>query len=139
MCGILGKVDFKKSVNINDFNKSLDMIKHRGPDVANVIKVPQGYFGHQRLSILDLSKNADQPMHSNDGRYIIIYNGEIYNYKYLKKILSKDTKNWKSASDTEVVLKAYEKWGVNCLNKFEGMFAFVIWDKLEKKNFWSKR
>ena len=132
MCGILSQVDFVDKINKDHFYEALKLIKHRGPDVENVLELEHGLFGHQRLSILDLSRNADQPMQSNDGRYTIIYNGEIYNFKILREILSQDVKSWNSNSDTEVVLKSYEKWGVDCLNKLEGMFAFIIWDNIEK-------
>ncbi len=135
MCGILGKIDFKNKINKDDFIKSLNMLRHRGPDNNNILEIPNALFGHQRLSILDLSKNANQPMQSSDGRYTIIYNGEIYNFRYLKKELSTDYNDWKSNSDTEVVLKSYEKWGIDCLDKFEGMFAFVIWDNFKKQIF----
>ena len=74
-------------------------------------------------------------MLSNDGRYTIIYNGELYNFKSLRQEISTKNNEWNSNSDTEVILKAYQKWGANCLNKFEGMFAFVIWDSYRKKVF----
>ena len=87
MCGILGKVDFKNKINKNDFIKSLNMLRHRGPDNSNILELSNALFGHQRLSILDLSKNADQPMQSSDGRYTVIYNGEIYNFIDLRNEL----------------------------------------------------
>ena len=135
MCGILGKIDFNKKIDKQDFIKSLDSLIHRGPDNTNILELSHAIFGHQRLSVLDLSKDGNQPMLSNDGRYSIIYNGELYNFKSLRQEISTKNNEWNSNSDTEVILKAYQKWGINCLDKFEGMFAFVIWDSYKKQIF----
>lgn len=106
---------------------------HRGPDGSG--KYLDGYIslGHNRLSIIDLDKRANQPMVSNDGRFVIVYNGEVYNYREIKKELS--DYNFKTTSDTEVILAAYNKWGDECVKRFKGIFAFAIWDKKNKELF----
>jgi len=128
MCGILGVIG-KSNIN-KYFHLALQTLYHRGPDVQGMWSSPSGecLFGHRRLSIIDLSNNAKQPMHDPEGRYHIIYNGEIYNYPELRKELIADW-DFISMSDTEVLLAAYKKWGVNCLDKLIGMFAFAIWDE----------
>ena len=90
-------------------------------------------LGHRRLSIIDLSEAAHQPMCNEDGRIWIVFNGEIYNFQEIREGLEKKGHSFKSKSDTEVILHAYEEWGVECLNHFRGMFAFAIWDsKLQR-------
>ncbi|MDA9894026.1 asparagine synthase (glutamine-hydrolyzing), partial [bacterium] len=139
MCGIAGIVTFNNSVSIT--NRLLKKIsypnKYRGPDNYGVyIKALSDFsfgFSHNRLSIIDLSDNASQPMQSLSGRYVITFNGEIYNYKTLRKVLASEGTTFKTKSDTEVLLNAVEKWGIdNCLDRIDGMFAFAIFD-LKKK------
>ncbi|HWY10410.1 MAG TPA: asparagine synthase (glutamine-hydrolyzing) [Bacteroidia bacterium] len=120
----------------------VESLKHRGPNAQNIWNNETTYLGHARLSIIDLSESANQPMHSSDGRYVIIYNGELYNYKDLKLELQRMAQgnsnlpyNFKTNSDTEVILAAYQRWGVDCLNKFNGMFAFALYDTQEKTLF----
>ena len=110
--------------------------RHREPDAEDFYFDPQNKagLGHNRLSIIDLSDAAIQPMTHNSGRYKIVYNGEIYNYLELKKILESDY-SFRTKSDTEVLLASYQKWGENCLDHLIGMFAFVIWDEKEKTAF----
>jgi asparagine synthase (glutamine-hydrolysing) len=112
-------------------------LKHRGPDDRGQI-VHRGErtvtsLGHTRLSIIDLSPAGHQPMWSEDQRFCLTYNGEIYNYKELRGKLSKEVKGWNSHTDTEVLLRAYERWGLGCLQSVRGMFAFGIWDKQEEQ------
>jgi len=95
-------------------------------------------FGHRRLSIIDLSPAGHQPMCTKDGRYWIVYNGEIYNFKEIRSEISKHGENFVSNTDTEVILKAYRLWGSECLKKFNGMWAFVIWDNKKKVLFCSR-
>jgi asparagine synthase (glutamine-hydrolysing) len=106
----------------------VDAQRHRGPDARGLFIDPAGEIGlgHNRLSILDLSEAGTQPMASRDGRFWIAFNGEIYNYVELKRELS--AYPYASQTDTEVILAAYEQWGPACLDRFIGMFAFVIWD-----------
>lgn len=106
---------------------------HRGPDGTGIYTDGGVGLGHCRLSIIDLSAAGTQPMHSANGRYSLVFNGEIYNYKELRKELGKHA--WQGTSDTEVLLAAYEAWGPECVKKFNGIFAFAIWDKKKKELF----
>lgn len=129
MCGILGIVGQNDLISESDFLSLLHISKHRGPDVSNtwfskdnIVK-----FGHNRLSIIDLSNKGNQPFVDKDNDLVIVFNGEIYNFLELKKILENEY-SFRSSSDTEVILKSYDKWGFDCVNHFNGMFAFAIYD-----------
>ena len=134
MCGITGFYS-KTSSNFNNIILKMNSaIAHRGPDSSNIWQDKNSgiVFGHQRLSILDLSTAGNQPMVSSSGRYIITYNGEIYNHLEIRKELNKINLNikWKSNTDTETLLEALELWGFEkTLKKIVGMFAFGLWDK----------
>lgn len=130
MCGILGALNFD-----GDFESSLDLIKHRGPDAGSVFQHKNIFLGHRRLKVIDLSDSANQPMTSNDGRYTIIFNGEIYNFESIRNDLVKLNFNFKTKSDTEVILYAYIAWKEKCLNKFNGMFSFAIYDNKKENIF----
>ncbi len=132
MCGISGIVGEKASEAIID--KMLLSQKHRGPDFTGRYIDNDIALGHNRLKIIDLSENANQPFYSEDKRYVLVFNGEIYNYIELRENLEKDFK-FITSSDTEVLLAAFIKWGKGCLSKLNGMFAFAIWDTQEKKLF----
>jgi len=136
MCGILGSLP--ASVDLKFFSHALDLLAHRGPDGRGVWQEAENRItlGHRRLSILDLSDSGSQPMHAD--RYVIVHNGEIYNYKELKSELEKNGYVFRTHTDTEVILAAYEQWGAACLQKFNGMWAFAIWDKKEKMLFLSR-
>lgn len=129
MCGIAGIVDFEvKGVDRNALQGMMDATAHRGPDGRGMFFDENLGLGHLRLSIIDLSNIADQPLFSANGDYVIIFNGEIYNYAEIKAQL--DGKYaFKTHSDTEVLLNAYIEWGQNCLHKLNGMFSFVIYDR----------
>lgn len=132
MCGIVGIIGLNKEVSsskIHDMNKR---IEHRGPDAEGFFIEDGIALGHRRLSIIDLSSGANQPLFDHSNRYVIVFNGEIYNYQDVKSELDY---NWSSNSDTEVILAAYIKWGKACLEKLNGMFAFAIWDKVEQELF----
>lgn len=131
MCGIVGIVGENPQVNIAE--QMLKTQQHRGPDANKIWSNQNIILGHNRLSIIDLNENANQPMISNCGRYTIVFNGEIYNYKELKLQLS--DYSFKTNSDTEVLLALYVKMGKDCLNELNGMFAFAIWDNYEQKLF----
>ncbi|GAB2778923.1 asparagine synthase (glutamine-hydrolyzing) [Salinimicrobium soli] len=133
MCGLAGIIGPKPSEA--ELQKMLQTQKHRGPD-HNGSYLDEGYaaLGHSRLSIIDLSPEANEPFVDNSRRYYLSFNGEIYNYRELREEL-KSFYHFKTASDTEVLLAAYIKWGKECLQKFNGMFAFAIWDSAEKKLF----
>lgn len=131
MCGIAGIVG-KNPENKVLLAKMLDKQKHRGPDSQGIWSAEEVFLGHNRLSILDLSVAANQPMFSNCGRFVIIFNGEIYNYLELKQSLDY---SFRTKSDTEVLLAMYIKYQDKMLNHLNGMFAFAIWDIQEKKLF----
>ena len=137
MCGITGFYS-KTLSNFNDvILKMNSAISHRGPDSSNywMDKNAGIVFGHQRLSIIDLSQDGNQPMKSNSGRFIITYNGEIYNHLEIRRELAEINLNikWKSTTDTETLLEALEFWGVEkTLKKINGMFAFGLWDKKDR-------
>ena len=150
MCGLAGII-IKKNKNQNQscFCYSIlkreieimnNLIAHRGPDDNGYYIGENFAFGHRRLAILDLSDAGHQPMEykGKNGEYVITYNGEIYNYIELKEELLKDGYVFKSDTDTEVILASYDKWGVECLNKFNGMWSFAIYNKEDKKFFISR-
>ena len=125
MCGILGIFGNTDYISEEKFSDSLALLSHRGPDGTGIYKNENCIFGHKRLSIIDI-KAGHQPMFSNDKRYAIIFNGEIYNYKELKSVFS--NYNYKTDSDTEVILSVFSKIGTDVLHELEGMFAFSIYD-----------
>ena len=132
MCGIVGYYSNRDTISFKDsLSHAINALTHRGPDdVGLFFDNEHGVgLGHRRLSIIDLSTTGHQPMESDDGTSVIVFNGEVYNFSDIKKELSGFGHQFKGASDTEVVLKAYIHWGVGCLEKFIGMFAFAIWDK----------
>ena len=134
MCGIFFSIGFE-----NLPASVIDSVIHRGPDGRgwNEFRSPKGpvIIAHRRLAIVDLSIAGHQPMASDDERFWVTYNGEIYNYLEIKKELEDLGHTFKTQTDTEVLLKSYIHWGEECLHKFNGMFAFVIWDDKEKKAF----
>ena len=136
MCGIIGEIKKRSSINLEHFNELRDLLFHRGPDGYGTEILGEGNiaFGHRRLSIIDLSENGRQPMSNEDGSVWITFNGEIYNFCDLKDELSNH--QFKSNSDTEVLIHGYEEWGIEkLLSKIKGMFAFGLWDEREKKLF----
>lgn len=138
MCGISGIVGLKAATH---FAKEADpvaivrrmnnAIAHRGPDAEGLWQGSDVVLGHRRLSIIDLSAASNQPMTTPDGRYTIVFNGEIYNYRDLRKQLGGVA--WRSGGDGEVLLHAWARWGADCLPKLEGMFAFAVWDEQEQE------
>jgi asparagine synthase (glutamine-hydrolysing) len=139
MCGLYTEITRTNEFNISSIKvlkKKLDLISHRGPDNSGYWSDYKKIFlGHQRLSIVDNDKKSNQPFTSNDKRYKIIYNGEIYNYLELKSVLLKKGLKFRTKSDTEVVLNSFIYWKHRCLDFFDGMFSFIIWDNQEKKLF----
>lgn len=131
MCGIAGFVDFRKASDEAVLRRMTDAMTHRGPDDSGyeVYENPKAHigFGQRRLSILDLSPLGHQPMHFDD--FIVNFNGEIYNFKEVRKELEEKGYSFKSWSDTEVILKGYHCWGLDVVKKFIGMFAICIYDK----------
>jgi asparagine synthase (glutamine-hydrolysing) len=139
ICGILGLEDKEKATG--SLTRMNNAIAHRGPNDEGTLTENGIALGHRRLSIIDLSPGGHQPMTSFDGRYSIIYNGELYNYKSLKLELQRANNNnpnpypFLTQSDTEVILAAYMRWGANCLKYFNGMYALAIWDKEKQELF----
>lgn len=134
MCGVAGVAHLDgKPASEEMLKRMANAVAHRGPD-------GEGYYvdgalglGHRRLAIIDLSQNARQPMATDDGRYVISYNGEIYNYRELRTELEKEGVRFRSKSDTEVLVKAYAYWGERSLDRLNGIFAFALWDKTKQE------
>ncbi|OGW48167.1 MAG: asparagine synthase (glutamine-hydrolyzing) [Nitrospirae bacterium RBG_13_41_22] len=161
MCGIAGIYNFNnEAVPVESLKRMIDIMRHRGPDdegfmqfgskseatspvVVTSMNSPFTFhlspynigFGHCRLAIIDLSEAGHQPMCNEDGTIWITYNGEIYNYLELGQDLKSKGHIFKSKTDTEVIIHAYEEWGINCIQKFNGMWAFAVWDAPKKRLF----
>ena len=158
MCGICGEIDFQRGVRAVTIQRMCNVLAHRGPDDEGVVFIKgDRYFetressplgsdengfevglGHRRLSIIDLSEAGHQPMCNENGTLWIVYNGEIYNFQEIRTGLEEKGHFFRSKSDTEVVLHAYEEWGVECLEHFRGMFAFAIWDMNRRRLFMAR-
>ena len=130
MCGISGIVDLKdrRPIDRNLVKAMNDTILHRGPDGEGFHFEPGVGFGHRRLSIIDL-EGGKQPIYNEDNTVVLSYNGEIYNYQELAAELKSLGHRFRTHCDTEVVVHAWEEWGVHCLDRFNGMFAFALWDQ----------
>jgi asparagine synthase (glutamine-hydrolysing) len=136
MCGICGKLDFRgKYVEKALIDRMTSTLVHRGPDDKGTYVNGQVGLGHRRLSVIDLSNAAHQPMGNEGGTIWIVFNGEIYNFPDLRNGLLKKGHVFRSNSDTEVILRLYEEEGPECVNKLRGMFAFAIWDDRTKSLF----
>ncbi|MEO6960741.1 MAG: asparagine synthase (glutamine-hydrolyzing) [Puia sp.] len=133
MCGIAGILNREEAVSPDQIRRMTDSMCHRGPDSEGFYLDGELAFGHRRLSIIDLSDAANQPFEDASGRYIIIFNGEIYNYAEIKPLL-KDYP-FRTQGDTEVILAGYIQWGADCLDHLRGMYTFAIWDKQERELF----
>lgn len=139
MCGICGIIRFdNKPVHEEPVHEMMRLMKHRGPDDQGIFLEDNLGFGFVRLSIIDLTSAGHQPMFSEDKRYVMVFNGEIFNYIELKEELQKKGVVFRTKTDSEVLLNAYIVWGEKCLNNFNGMWAFVIYDRQEKKVFASR-
>ena len=137
MCGIAGIFRHNRITqdDIDLVNSQNDIQKHRGPDDEGLYTDRSCVLGHRRLAIIDLSKDGRQPFVSSDGRFQLVYNGEIYNYIELREELKLLGRRFKTKTDTEVLLQAYQQYGAACLPKFNGMFAFAIYDSLRQNIF----
>jgi asparagine synthase (glutamine-hydrolysing) len=139
MCGICGIINFNNElVEERNIRQMMQKIKHRGPDDEGIFIDHKVGLGFVRLSIIDLSPAGNQPMFSDDGRYIIVFNGEIFNYIELKRELINLGYSFKTKTDTEVLLTSYIHWGKGCLDHFNGMWSFIIYDQVEKSIFGSR-
>lgn len=139
MCGVAGIISDKNP----EFNRErvqlmLNSLIHRGPDDEGIWQAEQVTLGHRRLSIIDLSKAGHQPMVNQSGYFCLTYNGEIYNYLELREELQKSGYEFQSHSDSEVILYAYEQWGADCVKRFNGMWAFAIWNTETRELFASR-
>ncbi|MFM7839499.1 MAG: asparagine synthetase B family protein, partial [Chitinophagaceae bacterium] len=136
MCGLAGLIQREEKINVAALQAMTSALAHRGPDGEGIWVNPKGRagLGHRRLSILDPSPAAGQPW-LLDNRYAIIHNGEIYNYKELRRQLQQQGHLFTTQSDTEVILKAYVQYRNDCLQFLDGMFAFAIWDDHEQQLF----
>lgn len=139
MCGITGIYNFDNSIfESMNLEKMTNALCHRGPDGSGTYINGSIGLGHRRLSILDLTDAGYQPMSYAGGRYQIVYNGEVYNFLEIRQELEKEGFSFASSTDTEVLLAAYIKWGEECLLRFNGMWAFAIYDKDKKSLFLSR-
>ncbi|MCR5001968.1 MAG: asparagine synthase (glutamine-hydrolyzing), partial [Lachnospiraceae bacterium] len=136
MCGIFGVINKKIDKDLAD--KCVDRMAHRGPDGRGVWQEKGTTLGHRRLAILDLSENGTQPMTYDDGRYVLVFNGEIFNFLEIRDELRDKGYDFKSDSDSEVLLASYKEWREKCLDRFNGMWAFLIWDRKEERLFVSR-
>jgi len=137
MCGIVGYWNIagvSRCEFANELKQGVALLDHRGPDDSGLWFNGQGVgLGHARLAILDLSQSGHQPMMSEDGRYVLIFNGEVYNFKEIRKELIGMGFCFQGSGDSEVVLAAFQAWGVECVHRFIGMFSFAVWDEQEQK------
>jgi asparagine synthase (glutamine-hydrolysing) len=138
MCGIAGMIDpaLARSEGEGLLERMLESIRHRGPDNSSMWVDMHVWLGHNRLSIIDLTDAANQPMAYDD--LVIVYNGEVYNYVEIKEELVRKGRRFRTTSDTEVILAAYKEWGPDCVQRFMGMWAFAIWDKTKSELFCSR-
>lgn len=137
MCGITGVIQKNRDIDNQALLKMINTLSHRGPDNIGTYVSSKIGFAHSRLAIIDPGELSNQPMHCLD-RYVIVFNGEIYNYLELKEELEKKKYIFNTKSDTEVIVAAFDYWGTKCLDKFNGMWAFVIYDRKDDKVFISR-
>jgi asparagine synthase (glutamine-hydrolysing) len=139
VCGINGIVAFRDgaAIDVDELTRTREAMRSRGPDAAGIWLSPDGRvgFGHRRLSIIDVSERANQPMVSREGDMVLTFNGEIYNFRELREELERDDETFATTSDTEVVLRMYRRFGDAMLPRLRGMFAFAIWDARKKTLF----
>jgi asparagine synthase (glutamine-hydrolysing) len=133
MCGICGIIDFAGKPHAREVEKMTERLRHRGPDMGGMHSFPNAVLGHRRLSILDLSDAARQPMLSEDGRTAVVFNGEIYNFRRLRSRLEDRGHRFRTSSDTEVILRLYLEKGEEMLEDLNGMFSLAIWEEGPRK------
>jgi asparagine synthase (glutamine-hydrolysing) len=133
MCGIAGELAFGRAADIGAVQRIADTLAHRGPDGAGAWSHDAVALAHRRLKIIDLSSAGDQPMTDPELGLTVVFNGCIYNHRELRAELEDDGSRFFSTSDTEVILKAYRRWGRNCVTHFKGMFAFAIYEHEQRR------
>jgi len=131
MCGFVAILQESSPIDLAMAKRCLSTIAHRGPDAEGEWEEGPVFLGHRRLSIIDLA-TGQQPMHSSDGRYVVVFNGEIYNFAELRERLIHEGATFQTQSDTEVILEGYRRWGKDVVHRLEGMFAFLVWDRRKK-------
>jgi asparagine synthase (glutamine-hydrolysing) len=138
MCGIAGYVGPAAELQVRTVEVMSASLSHRGPDDSGKWSDSQAALAHRRLSIIDTTPAGHQPMLSGCGRYVLTYNGEIYNYLELRRQLVQDGRTFSSHSDSEVLLNAFAQWGERCVERFNGMWAFAVWDRIARRLFLSR-
>lgn len=133
MCGYVGFTNHIDNSN-QVLQSMMDKIRHRGPDAEGAYIDEDIALGHRRLSIIDVTESGNQPLYSQDGNLILVYNGEIYNYREIRSRLQEAGYHFATQTDSEVLIYGYQEYGADLLMQLRGMFSFVIWDK-RKKNF----
>src|SRR5262245_57327135 len=136
MCGIAGFVTLHPRQQVSGpLGAMVGMLRHRGPDDEGEYRDGDVALGHRRLSVIDLTRAGHQPMANADASIWVTYNGEIYNYRELDAELKRRGYEYRSQSDTETIIHAYEEWGADCVQRFNGMFAFALWDRRRRRLF----
>lgn len=133
MCGIAGILAGHEPAGQPALRAMVASLSHRGPDASGFYTSHDIALGHRRLAVLDLSTAANQPMHDSSGRFTVVYNGEIFNFRELRSLLEKRGCLFRTTSDTEVVLEAFKAWDISCFHHFNGMFALAIWDQQTRR------
>src|SRR5215468_9721797 len=133
MCGLVGIFDThgRREVSRELLSRMNETLHHRGPDECGLHLEPGLGLGHRRLSIIDLS-TGQQPLYNEDGSVVVVFNGEIYNFQELIPELTRLGHTFRTKSDTEVIVHAWEAWGAECVKRFRGMFAFALWDERQE-------
>ena len=138
MCGICGVVALGRPPEAETVERMAAELDHRGPDGPGSYNADGVALGFRRLAIIDLSDAGDQPFASEDGALQLVHNGEVYNYRELRRELEAEGHRFRSATDTEVILAAYREWGERCVERFNGMWAFALWDGPRRRLFASR-
>src|SRR3954465_8968417 len=130
MCGIAGRFNYDAANTVDraQLVAMTDAVRHRGPDAGGYYLDGAIGLGHRRLSIIDLA-TGDQPLGNEDGTVQVVFNGEIYNFEEVRDALLERGHRFRTRSDTEVIVHAFEEWGDGCVERFRGMFAFAVWDE----------
>src|SRR6266496_5353879 len=136
MCGIAGILELRKEARLSpaELRRMCDVMSHRGPDDEGIHTDGRVGIGMRRLSIVDLATGA-QPLSNEDGSVWIVYNGEIYNHLDLRRELESRGHRYRTRSDTESIVHAWEEWGESCVERLRGMFAFALWDRPQRRLF----
>ena len=128
MCGLAGILRWDHQPDRQTATRMAGSLRHRGPDAEQVVVLPSIVLAHRRLAVIDLSECANQPLADGSRQFWIVYNGELYNFRELRNELQREGAVFATHADTEVILEAFKRWGVDCLARLNGMFAFAIWD-----------